>query len=140
MSTTDTIQLSEQAILDELNKNSDKAKELLENEDKLEQFLLKLEKKIKELPHGFDALAYVPIMGSLLNNYVKKKYRAVPYATLIYCVVALIYVVNPIDIIPDAVPALGYIDDTGVILASLPFIKKDLDDFVAWRDKAETAE
>lgn len=112
------------------------AEKIINNEDKLEKFLRKLEIKIKELPM-LSVLSYVPIMGQMINCYAKKKYTELPLESIICAASALLYTIMPIDLIPDWIPYIGYFDDIGVIAVCLKFIKKDLDKFVKWRDENE---
>ncbi len=44
----------------------------------------------------------------------------------------IIYVVNPLDLIPDALPALGFLDDATVLALAVRRSRQTLDDFMAW--------
>lgn len=46
----------------------------------------------------------------------KTKYKVSAIASL---VVALVYLIAPIDLVPDAVPAIGWIDDIIAILVAI---------------------
>lgn len=72
-------------------------------------------------------------MISLIRRYVKKEYTEVPLGTIIAIISALIYVLSPIDFVPDAIPGAGYIDDALVITACLKLIGSDVDDYQKWR-------
>lgn len=52
---------------------------------------------------------------------------------------ALIYFVNPADILPDAIIGLGYIDDFAVISVVVRAIRMDLDRFKRWETTAPEA-
>ena len=39
-------------------------------------------------------------------------------------VAALLYLVNPIDVIPDTIPIVGWADDAGVLAAAVATIKR----------------
>ena len=99
----------------------------------MEKFLQKLEQKLKTVPVAGDALAYVPLMISLVRAYVKKEYTEAPIASIIAIVVALIYFLSPVDIIPDAVPIAGYADDALVISGCIALVRTDLEDYRIWR-------
>lgn len=73
------------------------------------------------------------ILFSLLGDYWSGDYRAVPWGTITAIIAALIYVLSPIDLIPDFVPILGYVDDAAVVTACLAFIQSDLDAYVSWK-------
>ena len=58
--------------------------------------------------------------------------RTLPWRSAFYSVAALIYFLNPVDLIPDALIGIGFIDDVAVIGAVVNAIRKDLDGFVSW--------
>lgn len=109
------------------------AEEILKDENKMERFLQKLEKKLQTIPIAGNALAYVPLMMSLVRSYVKKEYTDLPVATMISVVVALIYFLSPVDLLPDFIPVAGYLDDGAVIIGCLSFALTDLKDYRKWR-------
>lgn len=109
------------------------AEDILKDEDKMERFLQKLEKKLKSVPIAGNALAYVPLMMSLLKSYVKKEYTSLPVATMISIVVALIYFLSPVDLLPDIIPVAGYLDDGAVVMGCLALALTDLKDYREWR-------
>ena len=111
------------------------AEELLKDNDKLERFLQKLEKKLKVIPLAGDTLAIVPIMISLVKNYIKKEYTDIPLGSIIAIISALSYWLSPFDFIPDAIPGIGQLDDAGVIVACLKLIGSDIDDYQKWREE-----
>jgi uncharacterized membrane protein YkvA (DUF1232 family) len=75
--------------------------------------------------------------GQLLLGLVRDvragRYEKVPVWTLSAAAFALLYVLNPFDVIPDAVPLLGVLDDAAVVSACLKLLEQDLHDYRAWR-------
>ena len=114
------------------------ARQILQDEDKLEQFLRKLENKLREIPGIGGRLAAVPLLGSLLNSYVRKEYIDIPVGSIVAIVSALVYFVSPIDFIPDIIPAAGYIDDAAVIAACWTLVESDLKEYTKWRDDRDS--
>ncbi len=57
-------------------------------------------------------------------------------STLVVIVAAIIYVVNPLDVIPDALPALGFLDDATVLALAVRRARQTLDDFMTWETAA----
>jgi uncharacterized membrane protein YkvA (DUF1232 family) len=75
---------------------------------------------------------YFQAMLRLIRAYSEGKYRDVPESTLVVIIAAIIYVVNPLDVIPDALPALGFLDDATVLALAVRRSRQTLDDFMAW--------
>lgn len=128
-------EFTDQELQDEINRNSKEAEELLKDPDKMERFLQRLEKKLTKVPVIGEKLSDVPIMISLIKSYIKKEYTDVPIGTIIGILAALIYFVSPIDLLPDSIPIIGYIDDLAVISFTLKMIHDDMDEYREWREK-----
>src|SRR5680860_559742 len=54
------------------------------------------------------------VMIGMVKDYRKGIYRNVPWFTLAAIAFSLLYILNPLDIIPDFIPGLGYVDDLAV--------------------------
>ena len=92
-------------------KDVDEATEIIE--DKL---WIKLEKFGNKISFAKDLIA---LYRYLLDNNVGWQRKAIVAAALIYFIV-------PIDTIPDLAPLFGYMDDLGVIMATLKFLGHEL--------------
>ena len=68
----------------------------------------------------------------LARSWVRREYRSVPWRSVLYAVAALVYFVNPVDLIPDALVGLGFADDIAVVGAVVRALRKDLDKFRSW--------
>lgn len=75
------------------------------------------------------------VMTSMVKSYVNGEYRKVPGWTIAAVVAALLYVLNPFDLIPDFIPGLGYVDDALVVGVCLRAVEQDLKRFVKWKNK-----
>lgn len=127
--------LEEEKIQKELENGYSKAEKLLKDEEKTEEFLQKLERKLKTIPKVGENLATVPVFISMVRSYLKKEYTAVPLGTMIAIVSALIYVFTPLDLIADAIPIVGYLDDIALVEACLKLVKTDVDEYEKWRSE-----
>lgn len=76
----------------------------------------------------------VKVLVEMLGVYVKGEYKKIPKKTLIIIVAALIYLVNPFDLIPDFIPGIGYIDDARVIIFVFQSIFEDIQKFEKWKE------
>ena len=83
-----------------------------------------------------DLMALLRLIGSWVNG----SYREVPWESIIWAIAAVIYLLNPFDLIPDFIPVVGFLDDAAVIAWVIKLIKGDLDDFKAWeKTKSDAA-
>ena len=76
----------------------------------------------------------------LIKDYWKGTYRDVSAKSIVIFVVALAYIISPIDLIPDYIPGLGQIDDAVILGLSLYFLEKDLRKYKEWKDRNEIGE
>lgn len=128
-------EFTDEQLSEQISKNSVEAEKLLKDEDRMERFLGRLERKLKKLPVVGDKLANVPVLVSLVRAYVKKDYQDIPIGSIIAIVGALIYFVSPIDLLPDNIPVIGYIDDVGVIAFVWPMIEDDVEEYKKWQEQ-----
>lgn len=135
MNTDGVTTFDEKLAQEELENGYEEAERILNDPDKIEKLLQRLEKKLKVIPVAGDALAIIPIMISLVRNYVKKEYTDVPLGSILAIISTTIYVVSQLDLIPDFIPIAGYLDDLAVISACLKLVKTDLDEYIKWREK-----
>ena len=122
----------EEKINKRLKRKEKMAKILLASEQKMDEFLRKLEEELKTLPQG-EKLANIPVFVSMVKSYIKKEYTAFPMNTLVSIVALLLYWVAPIDIIPDKIPVWGKMDDLCALSIVLRGVGKDVEDYKAWK-------
>lgn len=115
-----------------INKNKEKAEDYLNNRDKLGEFLDDLEKHLN-FENSTKGLAYIPVMISMLRSYYDGTYKEPPYKVILAVVSVLIYWIAPVDLIPDFIPGIGYVDDAAVVALALKLIKDDLDTYKEWK-------
>lgn len=125
--------MNEEQAKFELENGYKQAEVLISEPEKLEKFLTELEEKLKVIPKVGNTLAIIPEMISMIRSYVKKEYTEIPLGTILASLSALIYVVSPIDVIADAIPAVGYIDDAIVVATCLKLINSDVEKYREWK-------
>jgi len=75
----------------------------------------------------------IELFFSLLKSFINGEYRRVPWFTIAAVTVLLLYILNPLDIIPDFVPMVGLLDDATVVSACMALIEKDLKAYKDWK-------
>jgi len=74
------------------------------------------------------------VLTALVKDWRTGKYRQALYGTIAAVVFGLIYVFNPLDIIPDVLPLIGAVDDAAVIGALLMLVERDLKKYRSWKE------
>ena len=75
----------------------------------------------------------VKLMISLIQDYWNGSYREIPWWAIAAVVAALLYVLSPIDLIPDFIPIVGYLDDAMVVAACLLMVEQQLAEYETWK-------
>jgi uncharacterized membrane protein YkvA (DUF1232 family) len=77
------------------------------------------------------------LLLGLVRDARRGRYRTVPVWTLSATAFTLLYVLNPFDVVPDALPLLGLLDDAAVVSACLSLVEQDLREYQDWRRSQE---
>jgi len=114
------------------------AKSYVEDPERLRALFQEAAKEAASLPRDpfKETWPYFQTMLRLIRAYYQGNYRDVAESTLVVIVAAIIYVVNPLDLIPDAIPALGFLDDATVLALAVRRTRQTLDDFMTWETAA----
>jgi len=82
-----------------------------------------------------DVAEDVMTLMAMVKDYAAGNYREVPERTILTATVALLYIFNPFDLIPDLVPGLGLLDDAAVATMVLRALQHDLQNYRSWTQK-----
>ena len=92
---------------------------------------------LKETAYSFltdkHELEYLELMVDMLKNYLSGTYKEIPSRSIYAILAGFIYLVAPIDAIPDTIPIAGLGDDAAVIKAVIDYILKDIETFRQWK-------
>ena len=84
-----------------------------------------------------DLWPYLLAMLRLIRAFCSGKYKRVPWENLISVIVAIAYFVSPLDLIPDFLPGVGYLDDAMIVRFVYRSVKAELDRFMEWESGVE---
>ncbi|WP_313111578.1 YkvA family protein [Aequorivita sediminis] len=108
------------------------------NDDDVE-IVLQNEDEINKKFSGANSLSKYAELGKIMIGMIKdiknRVYPEIPWFTFATIVLALLYVLNPFDIIPDFIPGIGYIDDVSVLAIGTGWIESDLHKYLDWKIK-----
>ncbi|MCB9245592.1 MAG: DUF1232 domain-containing protein [Flavobacteriales bacterium] len=112
-----------------------KAREILNDSQKMQDLA---ERSMKLLQAQQDRLAEAGMEFKTLNRmllaYVRGEYKAYSLKTILSVLGALLYFVNPLDLIPDFIVGLGFVDDLSVLAFVVKQIGTDLERFREWEE------
>lgn len=74
----------------------------------------------------------------MFRDLLSGRYHAWPVGTLAGGLLGLVYLANPLDLIPEALPGIGVIDDALVFGVFLAFLSRDVRNYLCWRKAGET--
>ena len=99
----------------------DDADKVMNNADRIEKIVSNgtLSKFMKD----------VKLYFKMLSDVFSRRYTRVPKGTVAAIVGTLLYVLSPVDVIPDVIPVVGYLDDAAVLALCLKFVKHDVDEY-----------
>lgn len=114
-----------------------RAKKIVSDPDRME----KLAKESFSILKGEGKMAEVRREGLLLwklaKDTVTGRYRGLKKRNLFLIVAGLMYLVNPMDIVPDFLLAVGFTDDVAVLMYVFKKLDKEIKAYEAWRDEEE---
>jgi uncharacterized membrane protein YkvA (DUF1232 family) len=113
------------------------------SEDDIVKVVAKSDEIKKKFRHGGPLQRFFndgQLLLSMIRDYWARTYRKVPFGVIGAAVFTLLYVFNPLDMVPDVIPLVGQIDDAALVAACLMLVEHDLRSYEAWRqDKGESA-
>ncbi|MBR4716446.1 MAG: DUF1232 domain-containing protein [Lentisphaeria bacterium] len=89
------------------------------------------EEKSAKLGEQFESFK---LTWGLLQDYWAGNYKNVPWKLLASIGFAVTYLVSPLDIIPDFLPVLGFVDDAAVFALVVSSFQSELDAYKEWKN------
>ena len=116
-----------------LDKGISEAQEVIADPSKVDEILMQLEEKLKQVPAIGNTLADLPLMIAMVKAWIKKEYTVVAPKVIACLVGAVVYLIKKKDLISDSVPIVGHVDDLAVLGLALKLSEKELKEFADWR-------
>jgi uncharacterized membrane protein YkvA (DUF1232 family) len=127
-----------------LDSHTAEAESLLSDPEKMDSLLEKARKlldKTKKIPVIGALVHEIITMIEMIRDYIKGEYKSIPLRVMASIVAAILYLVSPIDLIPDVIPILGFIDDASVISLVISLgAGAEISKYRKWREKQEADE
>ena len=92
------------------------AREVIRQHEQLRRMLEDAGAKVRKHRHRLrKVLDELELLISMVRAYASGEYREMPWRALLTAAAAVVYFVNPLDLVPDFLPLLGFVDDAAVI-------------------------
>lgn len=79
--------------------------------------------------------ADIKLLWNMMIDYKEGRYPNVPWRLIGSIVFAFVYLLMPVDVIPDIIPILGFTDDIAVFGLVLKSFEHDIETYKAWREE-----
>lgn len=73
------------------------------------------------------------LLFSLAKDYTSGAYTAIPKTTMISILAALLYFISPLDLVPDFLVGLGFLDDAVILGFVFKKVTKELEKYQEWK-------
>ena len=114
------------------NQYTDKAKKYINDSEGLKNLMGRLDDKMQSIPQVGPVWDNLKSMVAMLGAYARKEYTDVPVRTIAAIIGALLYIINPIDVMMDVIPVVGLADDIVVIVLAYNIAKTDVEKYNRW--------
>lgn len=124
---------NEEKLKEQFDKVKQKAEDIIDDPDQVKKVAESAWEKAKKLKEPLaEVWDQLKLMVQMIRAWIGGEYKEVPTTSIIAIVAGLMYLISPIDLIPDFIPVLGYLDDIFVIGVVFTQVAKDLKAFEAW--------
>lgn len=118
-----------------------KARVYLQDSKRLASLQGALDNKIaKSKSRITEGLNDIYTLMRLLAAYATGEYRQIAFKSMVAVVAALIYFLNPMDLIPDIIATVGFLDDLTILAFVIKTFKEEIDRFVEWEMEGKDVE
>ncbi|RZL66985.1 MAG: DUF1232 domain-containing protein [Pedobacter sp.] len=129
------MKLDRKKILDFFKKSESKASVLLNNKTKAKQTINDaLGKAVTNKGDLEGVWNKLLLLFAISKDYVGGHYTEIPKRSIISILGGIVYFLSPIDIVPDFIPVLGFVDDVFILNLVYKQVLKDLEKYKVWKD------
>ena len=99
--------------------------------------------EIDDLPKStkrlFVAYERAKILFNMVKDVYKREYKAVDKLAVATAVLAIVYLVSPVDLIPDVIPGIGAVDDIAILSFAAGLCAKELERYDEFKNNQSVA-
>ncbi|CAC9932377.1 hypothetical protein PEPNEM18_01215 [Aedoeadaptatus nemausensis] len=116
-----------------LNSKSHRAQRIISDPERMERLakdsfsLIRGKKKFSEVQ------SEAVLLINMVKDTVKGRYKGLGKKNVIMIVAGLLYLVNPMDIVPDFIFGIGFADDLGVLVYVISRLSEEIARYRQWK-------
>jgi uncharacterized membrane protein YkvA (DUF1232 family) len=111
----------------------------INDKNKTKDLIEKVDKKKKGNRHLVEGvISQVQLLVEALKAWMSGEYKQISKKSLLMIIAGLLYFVAPIDIVPDFLLAIGFVDDIAVISFVINTLNTELQRFKKWKEELES--
>lgn len=131
--------LSNEKLKQQQDQYAEEAKDYIDRPKKTKSILKRANNSIQKNSSLSLVFSPVRLFIDMVRSYQSGEYRDIRRTTILKVIGALIYLVSPIDLIPDFVLGFGFADDIAIILFVTKTIFEELTRYSDWQDEQQKA-
>jgi len=101
--------------------------------------IIKEEKRVNRKSSKVDSnrfskfIKQMKLAMGLIKDFRNKRYTDIPWRSIAFITAAVLYFMNPFDVVPDMLPVFGFGDDAMLFAALFKSIQTDLEKYGEWK-------
>ena len=131
--------LSNEKLKQQQDEYAEEAKDYIDRPKKTKSILKRANNSIQKNSSLSLVFSPVRLFIDMVRSYQSGEYRNIRRTTILKVIGALIYLVSPIDLIPDFILGFGFADDVAIILFVTKTIFEELTRYSDWQDEQQKA-
>ena len=122
-----------------MGESADQATDYAKNPGKLESLVTNAKEKLMNMDerrHTFkNVVRHLSVFVRMIKDYKVGYYPHLPWKSLLSIIGAILYFINPLDIIPDFIPGIGLLDDVTLFAWVYKSIENEVEDYLSWEQE-----